>query len=279
MAPATAQGQSPTAARPAPARAAPTLCPPQRTLPPTRPRSICAEADLIVARQDLAAGVLTTPISGTIAAVAITKGDSVSANSGSTTITVIGSGQYTVDSTVTLTMIDKVKVGDTASVTVNGRTEPITGTVTQIGILSDSSSSSTPTYPVTVLLKPAGTTLYNGSGAIVTVTVGNSNGVLTVPTSAITTVGSRHTVTTVANGVSAVVPVEIGAMGTDLTEITSGLKAGQSVVIADLAQALPTAGNSNRQRTGTAACSAATAAGQASVPAAAPASGSAVGSG
>jgi hypothetical protein len=55
--------------------------------------------------------------------------------------------------------------------------------------------------------------------------------VLKVPTQAVTTAGSRHTVTVLRDGVETVVPVQVGVSGTTDTEITSGVAAGDQLVL------------------------------------------------
>jgi multidrug efflux pump subunit AcrA (membrane-fusion protein) len=189
-----------------------------------------------VAAQALTTATLTSPIAGTVAAVAITTGNTVDANSTSSVITILGPGQYEVSTTVGLSLIDQLEVGDEASIAVNGITKPLRGKVTMIGVLSSSATSGDVTYPVTVLLDPVSQTLYQGSGASVDITLSEVSNVLTVPTSAVHTTGSQHSVSVLTNGAVSTVVVQVGAVGTGLTEITSGLKAGQEVVIADLNQ-------------------------------------------
>jgi len=193
-----------------------------------------------VAKADLTQATLTSPLAGTVAAVAIAVGDSVSASSTSQTITVIGPANYQVSTTAALSVVDKITVGQPATVTVDGVGEPLNGTVSVIGVLKSSSAAST-SYPVTIALRNTGTTLYNGAGAAVAITVGRVERVLTVPSSAVSTTGAQSTVTVLANGVTTVTPVTVGAIGNDLTQILGGVTAGQQVVIADLGAPLPTA--------------------------------------
>jgi len=187
-----------------------------------------------VAAQSLTGTVLTSPIGGTVAAVTMTKGQTVSANSTSMTVTILGPGQYEVSTTIGLSLIDQLKVGDQAGVTVNGIATPLTGKVSMIGVLSSSSTSATTVYPITVLLDPTSTTLYQGAGASVAITVDNVANVLTVPTSAVHTTGSQHTVSVLQNGAVSTIAVQIGAVGVDRTQITAGIRSGQEVVLADL---------------------------------------------
>jgi len=187
-----------------------------------------------VAAQSLTGTVLTSPIGGTVAAVTMTKGQTVSANSTSKTVTILGPGQYEVSTTIGLSLIDQLKVGDQAGVTVNGIATPLTGKVSMIGVLSSSSTSATTAYPITVLLDPTSTTLYQGAGASVAITVDNVANVLTVPTSAVHTTGSQHTVSVLQNDAVSTIAVQIGAVGVDRTQITAGIRSGQEVVLADL---------------------------------------------
>ncbi|MDQ1467109.1 MAG: hypothetical protein QOH10_1524, partial [Actinomycetota bacterium] len=55
-----------------------------------------------------------------------------------------------------------------------------------------------------------------------------------------------HTVTVLANGKTTIVPIQIGTVGADRTAVTSGLAAGQTVVLADLGQAIPSSNASTR---------------------------------
>jgi multidrug efflux pump subunit AcrA (membrane-fusion protein) len=198
-----------------------------------------AQAQLAVARQNRSAAVLTSPIAGTVAAVSITAGRAVSAGSTSSTITVIGAGQEQVSTTVSLTDLDSVKVDDRATVTVDGVSQPLTGVVSLIGVLN-TSSGSTPSYPVTIVLDPTSRRLFDGSGASVQIQVASVSAVLTVPSSAVHTLGQLHTVTVFDHGSAVPTRITIGAVGSDRTQVTSGLKAGQQVVLADLTEPLPT---------------------------------------
>jgi macrolide-specific efflux system membrane fusion protein len=97
-------------------------------------------------------------------------------------------------------------------------------------------------YAVTVSLPTLPKGLRSGQSATVSVTTGSRSNVLTVPSSAITGSGSNHTVTVVAGGQQTRTPVEIGLEGDQLTEVTSGLTAGQQVL---LATASTSSGNGN----------------------------------
>lgn len=197
------------------------------------------ETKLAIAHQNLKGATLTSPIDGTVAKVAIAKGDSVTAASTSQVITIVGRSQYQIQVSIPLTEIELIKTGQRVSVSVNGTTEKLPGSVSMIGVLDDSSTS-TPSYPVTVVLERAKQTLFDGMGASLIINVGAADDVLTVPSSAVSTAGSRHTVTVLEGGKTSVVTVGIGLVGPVRTQITSGLKAGQVVVLANVDEPLPT---------------------------------------
>ena len=201
-----------------------------------------AQAELKVAQQNLAAATLTSPAVGKVAAIGLTAGQ----DSGSGTITIVGTGIPGVQATVVLAQLDQLKVGENVTVAADGVSTPLHGTVTSIGLLSTTSGSST-AYPVTVQLDAGTPQLYDGTGADIVISTGSAHNVLTVPNSAIHDLpGGRHTVTVVSGGKTSTVPVTVGIAGNDVTEIKSGLRAGQQVELADLSQPLPAStSNSN----------------------------------
>ena len=250
-------GRAPVAGRAPPARpvgqdsADPALAPDlaghhRSSLAADQAQIDAANANVAVAQQNAAQATLTSPISGTVAQVGLTVGSST----GSSGITVIGSGNREVSTTVSLTDIDRVKIGDSAAVTVDGVTTPLSGKVSAIGILNTTTGSST-SYPVTVLLDPTTAKLYDGLGGSVAITTSSVSNVLTVPSSAVHTVGQLHVVSVLKGGTESTVRVNVGAIGPDRTEITSGLVEGQRVVLANLDEPMPTnSANVNPRRLG-----------------------------
>jgi multidrug efflux pump subunit AcrA (membrane-fusion protein) len=199
-----------------------------------------ARAKLTAARQDRAAATLRSPVSGKIAEVGLTAGSSAGSNS----IMIIGTGVQRVETTVPLVHIDDVKVGQPVSVAADGMKTPLHGTVESIGMLSSTSGSVT-TFPVTVELDHAERRLYDGTGADVVITTGRASNVVVVPNSAIRSIGTAiHTVTVMDKGATKLVPVTLGVVGTDDSEVRSGLHAGDRVVVADLSEQLPSSATS-----------------------------------
>jgi multidrug resistance efflux pump len=143
-----------------------------------------AQINVQIARQNLAAATLTSPLTGTVA--------SVSGNSTTAVVTILSPGSYLVSATVPLSVIDKIEVGQDTQVRPDVLSQTLDGTVATIGVLTSSTStSSSATFPITVAVRSPDATLYDGSGAAVTIRVGQVDGVLTVPSSAVHTDGSR----------------------------------------------------------------------------------------
>jgi macrolide-specific efflux system membrane fusion protein len=63
--------------------------------------------------------------------------------------------------------------------------------------------------------------------------------VLTVPSSAVETLGTRSFVGILSHGKEVMRPVVVGAVGGVLTQIKSGLTPGEKVIVANLSSSLP----------------------------------------
>ena len=68
---------------------------------------------------------------------------------------------------------------------------------------------------------------------------GSVSNVVAVPTSAVETTGNRSYVLVLDNGILARKVIKIGMIGDTYTQVVSGLKDGQSVILADYAEAVP----------------------------------------
>jgi multidrug efflux pump subunit AcrA (membrane-fusion protein) len=206
-----------------------------------------ADAAVTEAEQNLAAATLTSPISGTVAAVGLTAG----ASSSGASITIVGAGIQKVSTTVPLSHIDLVRTGQAVTVAADGVATTLHGTVTSIGMLSTTTGSTT-TFPVTVTLDDEQPSLYDGTGADVVITTGTAENVVTVANSAVHA-GPRgtYTVTVLKNGVTSTKTVTLGVAGPDVTEVKTGLAVGDQVVVADVTEDLPSSTTSTTNgRTG-----------------------------
>jgi multidrug efflux pump subunit AcrA (membrane-fusion protein) len=196
-----------------------------------------AEADLINAEQSLNEATLTSPISGTVVSVDIAQGDTVSADSSSDVITVIGTKSYEVQGTLDSSQVPSVKVGQSATVEVDGVDSSLKGTIAQVGPVQ--SSDGEYTYPVVISLPGDSQGLFTGSTANVVIDTGSVSNVVAVPTSAVETTGNSSYVLLLDKGILTRKVIKIGMVGDTYTQVVSGLKDGQSIILADYAQAVP----------------------------------------
>jgi HlyD family secretion protein len=197
-------------------------------------------------------------MTGTVASVGLIAG----AKAGSNSIVVLAPGAAEITVNVPLASIPKVKAGMKADVTPDGATSPSEGTVKTVGLLPASTAStsnrtgtatasSAVAYPVVILVPEAGGAFTTGSLATVSLRIGSADDVLTVPNSALTRNASgTASVTVLSSGETSRRPVQTGLSGATATEITSGLKAGEQVVLADLTAELPANSTTSRNRFG-----------------------------
>jgi RND family efflux transporter MFP subunit len=201
-----------------------------------------ATASLIEAQQSLASAQLTSPLSGTVASVGLTSGQTVAAGSSSDAITIINASSYQATASLTSTQAAQVKVGDKASVTVNGITSTLTGTVSRVGPVDVSGSSYT--YPLIVVLSGGSHGIAAGSTAQVQVVLREAVNALAVPTSAVHTSGTRSYVFVPESGQETRKTISVGVVGNIYTQVTSGVTKGTTVVLANLSEAVPASSTS-----------------------------------
>jgi multidrug efflux pump subunit AcrA (membrane-fusion protein) len=224
-----------------------------------------AESSLSQAQDDLEAATLRSTMSGTVASVDLTVGEQVSgsasssspdssgnepdgadsSDTGSSTsqVVVVSPRRFKVVADVSADDVPSVKEGMQVEVTPNGATEPVFGTVTDVGLVAEASSSGAATFPVTVAVTGAQSKLYVGTSATVSIITKQVSDVLAVPSQALHTAGSRTYVEKLVGGKKVRTTVKVGETYGSSTEITSGLKSGDKVVLATLR--LPTGGGNN----------------------------------
>ena len=209
-----------------------------------------ASAELASAERALADATLATPLTGTVAAVGFSPGQSVSsgasargaASAPAASVVVIAPGADEVDLAVPVTDLAELTVGQRATVVPDSTGTPVRGTVSTIGLVASTSSTGVTTYPVTVTVPPgSGLPLRTGGQASVAIVVGHATNVTVVPTSAVHRIGALRTVDVDEAGTVVAVRVTTGVVGARWTQVTAGLRRGQQVVVADLANPLPTA--------------------------------------
>jgi hypothetical protein len=151
---------------------------------------------------------------------------------------VIGSGaSYDLSTDIGVADIGEISLGQQVDVTPDSTNQVVSGQVSAIGVVG--TSGTTTSYPVTISLDSADLGQLSGQQAEASIIVKKAAGVLTVPSSAVRTVGSIHLVTVVDDNVAKSTRVGVGTVGAVLTQITSGLKKGQDVSLADMKEAVP----------------------------------------
>jgi multidrug efflux pump subunit AcrA (membrane-fusion protein) len=105
-----------------------------------------------------------------------------------------------------------------------------TGTVTSVGTVA-SSSSGVATFPVVLTIDGAPDAFHAGASASAAIVYSQKPNVLAVPISAVTQSGGASYVTVSTNGKTAIRTVTTGTTANGQIEITSGVRAGEQVVV------------------------------------------------
>lgn len=213
---------------------------------------VLAKANLANAQTNWANTRLYAPVSATVAAIA----NEVGVNAGSTTAGSSGASGFIVLTNLTGLQVKasfaeadivSLKAGEAATFSFDAiASATAQGTVLSIAPLSNSSSGSVTTYTVTFSLDSAPAEVKPGMTAQATVVTADSQGVLAVTSSALTQRGGTYFVTMKPTkvGVAGVRrTVTIGLKGDSATEITSGLKEGDQVVLRTTTSSSSTANN------------------------------------
>ena len=197
-----------------------------------------AKAAVAVAQRALADTTLVAPVAGTIGSVNITAGEistsGATTSGGSAAITVIPDGLFTVSADFAETDAAQVTEGDLAAVTFPAISGALTtGVVLAVDpIATTSASSSLVVFSVQVSMDSVPAGVQPGMSASISVTTDEVSDVLAVPQSAIATIGEVSTVEVLQpDNTSLTAEVTLGLKGDSLTEITSGVTAGQILVI------------------------------------------------
>lgn len=168
---------------------------------------------------------VTAPVAGHVRTVSTAVGASASA------VATIGAGRALAAVDVNENQIAEVQRDQTVRLAFGASDGTVTGTVTDIAQLADDSSG-VRRYRVLVAPDSLPTSSRIGMTVSATIDIARHTGVVSVPAAAVDTQGGHDTVQVVgAEGAIRTVRVTIGLVGDSTVEITSGLTAGQRVVI------------------------------------------------
>jgi RND family efflux transporter MFP subunit len=127
--------------------------------------------------------------------------------------------------------VNKIKVGQPAQITLDAITDlTLAGTVSQIAP-AGVQSSGVVNYPVTIAITKTSDAVKTGMTSNVNIIIAQRENVLTVPNRAIRTVNKQKVVMVLFEGQQIQTPVQVGLSGDSQTEIVSGLKEGDVVVL------------------------------------------------
>jgi macrolide-specific efflux system membrane fusion protein len=218
---------------------------------------VAARAALVSAKESVADATLRATFAGTVTAVGLTKGEAVSASSAATSaasssassgggasatttasststtdsgVSIQSTKSYVVDATVDDTAVTSVKKGQSVQVTPDGATTAVAGVVTSVSKVP-SSSDGVVSYPIVVRVTGHPSGVYADASATLAIVTKHVSKVLEIPTLAITYSGSTASVMLKSGGLTAKRAVTVGSTYGAETQITSGLSAGDVVVV------------------------------------------------
>nr|WP_325213080.1 efflux RND transporter periplasmic adaptor subunit [uncultured Oscillibacter sp.] len=172
-----------------------------------------------------ARGNVIAPISGTLVTMNATEGGFIS---NTAPVAVIdGAEQMKAVVQVSEALVPKLSAGDTAGVSVSAANQSFEATIRSV---ERAANMQTRLYTVTLSLPSDASGLLAGMFADVTFHTDVSEDTIVVPTEAVLTRGETRYVFTVENGAAKYVEVSTGLTGNGVTEVLSGLSAGQQLV-------------------------------------------------
>jgi len=178
-----------------------------------------------------ASSVVYAPISGTVDGLSLQVGSVISASTTEAKIANIKtSGKPLV--TVNLTQIDapKVKVGQSATITLDAYPDStFTGKVASVDTVGSVSSNVT-SYPVTILFDSDSSTIFPNMSSSVSIITAVVDRALLVPNSAVSTQNGQSVVRVLKNGQPSSIEVETGLSSDSYTEIKSGLSENDEII-------------------------------------------------
>ena len=192
-----------------------------------------AEANVDFARVQLSYTKILTPISGVVASISTQEGETISASLAAPTfVSIIDLRRIEVQAYVDETDIGKIQVGQQASFTVDTYSDSdFKGTLTAIypkAVIQDNVVN----YIVTVAISDSqGKILRPEMTTNVTVYLETRKNVLSVPTSAITREREERYVTVIEGEKTIQRKVKTGWKDNGFTEIISGLKEGEQILV------------------------------------------------
>jgi HlyD family secretion protein len=195
-----------------------------------------AEANLARAKINRQYSDLVAPFSGTIATVGVKRGDSVGGSGGTgtqtTAIYMVDESAFHVDVNISEADLAHLRVGQAAKVELDALPgQQLDGTLDYIAPTGTTQQNVT-TYLARVTLKPDGQQLRAGLSAAVSIITDKRSDVLLVPNGAIQETDNGPQVELKNGTETKPTQIKTGLVGDSFTEVTSGLKEGDLVMLA-----------------------------------------------
>jgi len=172
-----------------------------------------------------AAGNVVAPASGTLVSINATENVYVSPSSPLAVID--GEEEMKIVVSVSEALVPKLSVGDTASVSVGAAEQEFAAVIRSVERMAN---MQTKLYTVTLAVPAEADGLLSGMSADVIFHTGVSRDTIVIPTEAILTSNGKQYVYVVENDVAHYVEIVTGLTGSGVTEVVSGLEAGQQLV-------------------------------------------------
>jgi RND family efflux transporter MFP subunit len=190
---------------------------------------------LETAQQQAEYNALVAPITGTITAVNISAGNTVSAST--TAIEMVDTSVFALTASVSELDIASVSAGQTVSVSIDALSgQTFTGKVVSVAS-SATTSMGVVSYKVTVTVEdPSESVLKSGMSATADITIQSATHVLIVPNKAIGGTTGNPTLTVLVDGEEQTVAVKTGLSNDSYTEITEGVSEGDQVAVTSTIQ-------------------------------------------
>lgn len=171
------------------------------------------------------AGNVIAPVSGTVISLSATEGGFITA---SAPVAVIdGVDRMEVAVSVSEALVPKLARGDEVDVSISSLGVQVVGTIKSIDLAAN---MQTKLYNVTVSINEDVAGLLSGMFADVSFRTDTSADTIVIPTEAILTSNDVQYVFVVENDAARYVEISAGLTGNGVTEVTSGLKAGDMLV-------------------------------------------------
>lgn len=200
-----------------------------------------AEASLEQAQKNVNYTTITAPCSGVVVTkyvevgsiVTGAKSSAIASGSGVALFEVADVSKMNALVNVDETDISQIRMNQSVNITVDAYPNEIfKGTVTKIAPQTTTTNNVT-TIPVTVEINSADAKLKPGMNATCDFVTASKEDVLAVPNGALKGSERQSVVMVIVNGAPVARKVETGLSGDEMTEITSGLKEGERVVVTD----------------------------------------------